>query len=403
MNSWQRKRKPEDVPTPVAVAVSDYCRRARTSASAAEVREALSLLGEDEDFRVRELTDDEPRLSPLGPFAVIDILRGTEPTVAKQRQETGFYDVVREVLNVRDTKVVEVAVPAEPMVEFAPRRDQTDDKPSRKERKKAESIAEKIAPKRRAVSAEEEEATEEFAPMAPLLPFQERREKLPKPKGRFSRIEATKGRYDDLFRSTNKQLIEELIAQEQNRRGVLRALSEKFGGKRGVMNALEVADVVKHHGLMDELETREREQLLSSISEHRGALGRVSWALGMSVTELDALIKEARLGREVEEVRERFRREALSPKNLTLRLDLLGREKYLADLGIKKRFSESLAADLRKIFRESASQGQSLSRAIDEVARKQGAPTELLSRAVEKLGIAPELERHLSGAPSQPA
>lgn len=406
MNSWQRKRKPEDVPTPVAVAVSDFCRRAKTSSSAAEVREALSLLGDDEDFRVRELTDAEPQISPLGPFAVVDLVRGTDAALAKQRQQTGYYEVVREVLNVRDLKVVEVPVAAEEVPSFAPRRDvpapAEEKAPSRKDRKKAESIAEKIAPKKRAATTPEIDADESYE-AAPLLPFQERREKLPKPKGRFSRLEASKGKYDDLFRSTSKQLLSDLITQEQNRRGVLRALSERFGGKRGQINALDVQDVLKHHGLQDTLEAREREQILSCVSEHRGAMGRVCWALGMSGPELEALVSEAKLLREVEEVRERFRREALSPKNLTLRLDLLGREKYLVDLGIKKRFSESLAGDLRKIFRESASTGQTMSRAIDEVARKQGAPTELLQRAIEKLGIAPELERHLSGAPSQPA
>lgn len=402
MNSWQRRRKPDDVPTPVAVAVSDYCRRAKSTASAAEVRDALSLLSDEEDFRVRELTDSEPDAKGLGPFAVVDIIRGTSPTLAKTRQESGFYDVVRELLSVADSKVVEVEVPASSVPQFSPKRESVpEEKPARK---KKETIAEKIAPKKRATSSAEqgdEDVGDDEPPV--LLPFQERKDKLPRPKGRFSRVEATKGKYDDLFRSTNRQMLEELITQEQNRRGVLRALSDRYGGKRGQMNALDVLDVVRHHKLNEKMEELERAQVLTSVSEHRGAMGRVSWALGMSGSELEALIKEAGLGREVEEVRERFRREALSPKNLTLRLDLLGREKYLTDLGIKKRFSESLAADLRKIFRETAAAGQPLSRAIDEVARKQGAPTELLQRAVEKLGIAAEIERHLSGAPNHPA
>src|SRR6059058_302551 len=43
---WQRKRQPDDVPTPVAVALSDYCRRAKSPAPAPEVRAALALIAE---------------------------------------------------------------------------------------------------------------------------------------------------------------------------------------------------------------------------------------------------------------------------------------------------------------------------------------------------------------------
>src|SRR5215468_8933142 len=40
MASWERKRQPDDVPTPVAVAVSDFCPRAGTPAAPRAVREA---------------------------------------------------------------------------------------------------------------------------------------------------------------------------------------------------------------------------------------------------------------------------------------------------------------------------------------------------------------------------
>ncbi|MFP2926404.1 hypothetical protein ACLESO_14530 [Pyxidicoccus sp. 3LG] len=88
----------------MAVAVSDFCRRAKSPAPAPEVREALALLAEDDDFRVRELTDAEPEAAPLGPFAVVDILRGTAASLAAQRQACGFYDVARELAHVREEK-----------------------------------------------------------------------------------------------------------------------------------------------------------------------------------------------------------------------------------------------------------------------------------------------------------
>ena len=115
MNSqWQRRRQPEDVPTPVAVAVSDFCRRAKALASPAEVREALALLSEDDDFRVRTLTDTEPEVSPLGPFSVVDILRGTAPSLAAQRQACGYYEVVQELARVREEKTPAPVAPEVP-------------------------------------------------------------------------------------------------------------------------------------------------------------------------------------------------------------------------------------------------------------------------------------------------
>src|SRR5438874_2679920 len=66
-DQWHRRRRPDEVPTPVAVAVSDFCRRARAPAPAAEIRDALSLLSGDEDFRVTSVTDAEPAAQPLGP------------------------------------------------------------------------------------------------------------------------------------------------------------------------------------------------------------------------------------------------------------------------------------------------------------------------------------------------
>ena len=102
-NAWQRRRNPDDVPTPLAVAVSDFCRRTGVSASPAEVRDALSLLSEDEDFRVRTVTDAEPEARPLGPWAVIDILRGTTQSLAATRHQSGYYDLARELVLLRES------------------------------------------------------------------------------------------------------------------------------------------------------------------------------------------------------------------------------------------------------------------------------------------------------------
>ena len=85
--------------------------------------------------------------------------------------------------------------------------------------------------------------------------------------------------------------------------------------------------------------------------------------------------------------RERFRREALTARNLTQKLDLLGREKYLIDLGIKKRFSDMLRRELEVLVREEGPNPGSLSALSEAIARKHGAPSELVLRALERLGV----------------
>ena len=97
MEVWQRRRAPDEVPAKVAVALSDFCRRAQAKAPAAVVREALALLDESEDFRVLDLCGSEPGATPLGPFAVIDLLHGTAAAIAAQRETTGYYALARQM------------------------------------------------------------------------------------------------------------------------------------------------------------------------------------------------------------------------------------------------------------------------------------------------------------------
>ena len=92
-------------------------------------------------------------------------------------------------------------------------------------------------------------------------------------------------------------------------------------------------------------------------------------------------------------LRERFRREALTARNLTQRLDLLGRDKYLVDLGIKKRFSDMLRRELEVLVQQELPEASSLSALADTVARKHGAPSELVLRALERLGVAEGLRK----------
>jgi hypothetical protein len=401
MNSqWQRRRQPEDVPTPVAVAVSDFCRRAKAMASPAEVREALALLSEDDDFRVRTLTDTEPEVSPLGPFAVVDMLRGTAPSLAAQRQACGYYEVAQELARVHQEKTpapapVAPQVPAfaTPPPRPAPAGDGAEaagqEKTGKAARKGAESVQERIAPRKRPVATEPEEALEAEPPR-----FLKR--DLPKPRGRFTQVAAPKTGYQTLLRAEGRDILDSALAQNEHRFALLKSLAEHYNGAKGELTLVDLESVLRAHELMEALATKERQALLAAYTEHRGAAGRVAWALGLSPSELQRLNTSLGLSAEVEELRERFRREALGSRHLTQRLDLLGRDKYLADLGIKKRFTETLRKELEGLVREELPGAQDLPGLALAVARKHGAPQELVLRAFERLGMAGKLREQLA-------
>ncbi|HEX8704979.1 MAG TPA: hypothetical protein VF815_39465 [Myxococcaceae bacterium] len=401
MNSqWQRRRQPDDVPTPVAVAVSDFCRRARSAAPPTEVREALALISEEEDFRVRTLTDTEPLASPLGPFAVVDVLRGTDQSLAAQRQACGYYEVVQQLARLHEEKTPAPApTPAGPPVPtFAPppprpapagdgEPEASRGKTGKAGRQATESVQERIAPRKRPGQAPEPEAVEEEPRFL--------KRDLPKPRGRFTQVSAPKGSYQTLLHVEGKDILQSALEQNEHRFSVLKALAEQFSGTKGELKMPDLESALRRHELMDTLQARERQALLAAYTEHRGAAGRVAWALGLSPSELQRLVSAPPLQREVEDVRERFRREALGTRHLTQRLDLLGRDKYLADLGIKKRFTEALRKELDALVREELPGAQDLSGVAQAVARKHGAPQELVLRAIERLGLASPLREQL--------
>ncbi len=133
--------------------------------------------------------------------------------------------------------------------------------------------------------------------------------------------------------------------------------------------------------------------LLSSYTEHRGESGRVSHALGLSPSELTKLVATVKVEREVEELRERFRREALSPKGLGGRLNLLGRSKYLNDLGINRRFHQSLTGDLRGLLKQLADDAESYDALIELASKRHSLEPELLRRSLEKLELEGEFRK----------
>lgn len=391
MNStWQRQRQPDEVPTPVAVAVSDYCRRAKAPAPPAEVREALALLPEAEDFRVQALADGEPEATPLGPFAVVDMLRGTPAALAATRQGCGYYELVQELARQRRAASEPAPAPEAPAhVPAAPPAEPPAPEPARSPRKGAgETIQARIAPRKRAPEPSPAEPAEE--------PTSFKRE-LPRPRGRFTRVAAPRVSYLELLGDTGRTALESGIQQYDHRYALHRAMSEQFLGPRGTELSLEDLDnSLRQHGLQELLATKERDLVLSAYREQKGASGRVAWALRISPSELRQLTARLGLSEQVEEVREHFRREALGSRSLTHRLDLLGRDKYLADLGIQKRFSDSLRKELEALVREELPGTADVPGLARVIGRKHAAPAELVQRALERLGLPPDNPAHPS-------
>ena len=390
---WQRRRKPDDVPTPVAVAVSDFCRRARSPASGTEIRDALSAVSEDDDFRVRAITDEEPAASPLGPYALVDILKGASPALAAERERVGYYALTQALLSAGDEAKKgalaandEDAPPSLP--ELFPQAPQP---PRSRAEKRAQeprepTLAEKIAPRKR-VAADLRAAEEPFG-MGGI-----RKGELPPPRGRYTRLDSPRSPIAELESPAGKPAMEALLTQHRHRFALLPALSAQYAGRTGQDLSISELDMILHtHGLLETQERRERELMLSAYHEHKGASGRVAWALDLRPADLTRLVHVLGLEREVEEMREHFRREALSPRNWTSRLDLLGRTKYLADLGITQRFTESLRQELRTALKTADAPDHEARH--EYVARQLGVTSELLARTVEKLGLAPVTPNH---------
>jgi hypothetical protein len=372
MASWERKRQPHDVPTPVAVAVSDFCRRAGAPAAPRAVREALSTVSEADDFRVLALTDAEPPVRPLGPFAVVDLARGTPAETAALRERSGYYALVEELLALQDVSGAAPApVPAMPTLAAPPRPIAATPAappaeartPPARDETLAPTLAERIAPRRRAAQA----------PAAP--------------RGRFTQVEVQRAPLESLEGPEGRVVLETLFMQHGHRIALLRALAQGYSGIRGEPSAAELDALLDRHGLLEATESSERELLRAALSEHRGALGRVAWALGLRAPELSAVVSRLGLGPEVDLARERFRREALAPASWTARLDLLGRRKYLEDLGVEREFEDRLRGDLERELHALGPDGNDRPAAL---ARRLAVSPTLVGRALERLGLLPE-------------
>jgi hypothetical protein len=383
---WARKRAAEEVPTPLAVAVADFCRRAGGQAPPAEVRDALCTLGPEEDFRVWALTDQEPPARPLGPYALVDVLGGTVPALAAQREACGYYQLVRSVLAAEGLPNPPAPAPAKtqatPGAAALKASQPPPERPARGPARPPEqppteplrsalapTVAERIAPRRRLAGAQEP---------SPALP-----------RGRFAQLPSEQPSLDSL----NPAQLADLLAQHGHRPALLRALTS---GRTAGVSAHALDRALEEAGLLERASETERELVLSTLEEQRGAVGRAAWALGVRASELLAWAERLGVTLAVDRIRDRFRREALQPVHWTARLDLLGKRKYLEDLGVSADFERSVTEDLRRALE--ATHGAPEERTA-VLANRLGVAPEALRRSLLRLGLSPGAASSISPQP----
>ncbi len=407
MTHWLRRRNPEDVPTPVAIAVADYCRRAQASASPARVREALCLLSADDDFRAQALADGAPLATPLGPFAVVDVLLGTAPEVASQREQTGYYELVGAMVAQQEPPKPQPAakavssLSAQPLARLSRAPVELPESPraAAKAKAKAESVRQRIAPVHRRFEdtivatdsspTVQEPEVSEGPPPTPPAGTQWRRRDLPAPRGRFTRVEPLKQPWRFLMEASLKNDLIELIKQHGNRLAIYKVLGAQYEGRRrgSVLSVDEVVELLKHHGIFAALEAYERERLMSVLTEQKGFLAQTAHLFECTIDELLALITVIGLSEAVEALRERFRRESLASPNIRLQLKLVGRPKYLDDLGIRRRFEQFVGATLKKLIEETP--GEDWNEQLEGLSSAKALPLDGLKRAAVALKLKP--------------
>jgi hypothetical protein len=386
-----RKRHPLDVPTPIAVALADFCRRAGAVTDPRSVRDALSLVDASLDARVLELAGDAPAMKPLGPFAVIDMLDGMTPQDAARRQREGRYELVA-IGDLADA-------PPPPPSPSPPRPEAEAEAPGPKKRRsrkaKAAAVAERIAPVKRAPRSFEPPAEPPAPP--PEKPSAWRKRELPKGRGRFTKVDATKARASKLLQPHKREELEALVTQHGHRIALWKVLSMQYTAMNGENLTLEdVEAALARHRLRTVIAIRERELLIGAMTDAQGSRFRAAGALGIEPGELDYIALNIGVDAELDIIREHHAREALAHGNLRRKLEMLERGKYLADLGVELRFRDALALELNELLERHLKGKSELKELVTAAARAEGLDAQKLRRAMDQTGLSAQYASRLA-------
>ncbi len=302
MHAWQRKRQPDEVPAPVAIALSHFCRATGAPATAVAVREALSAIDESDDARVLTFIERAEPDRRLGPMAVVDIATGTDEALATQRHAAGYYDLALELLRASAPPPPRAKPERSPIPAPAPTpverstssgmeaRGRRGDK---KAAKALAAISARIAPKKRAPSPP--------APPAPTPPEPSRvgpahLRKRPPPKGRFVEVKAQRLPWSSLTGAEGRVLVRDLIEQHRSRFSVARTLHDRFEAPpEGRATGEVVLALARSHRLERDLLNKERAELLQALSAAAGDVRGAAKLMELSNFDFDSIASLAGL------------------------------------------------------------------------------------------------------------
>jgi hypothetical protein len=410
------ERTPDEVPTPLAIAVADFCRRAGRPSEPGVVRLALARLRPDQDKFVRVIVDAEPEAKPLGPDALVDHVRGLSVQEAARREEDGYYVALARVPRQSRSSMSEHAspnsLPRETEGTLSPeaahdhavsrraaQREEIEDAllKARGDRTKAaqqlgiteaefEARVKRLSLVRRAQKIAKDaakgatpvkirkagEGKPAERPRAAVPPPLPRRGVDRPPKGRLSQGTPVARDPAELRRPEGKAELAELIqSYKGDRRALLGRLSSIFNIGKGAFSNKDLDALLVKHGLVALADSAERNHLLYLFTSLRGDLKGVSKALKLSPKELKQELVGRGLWDEAERLRERFRRELFAkPTSEQVQL-VLHRQSYLRDLHAK----DGLEKQVRKL----AEEAWSLAHGLPEAERD--------ARLAERLSI----------------
>lgn len=184
-------------------------------------------------------------------------------------------------------------------------------KKAEKEAKEAEAQARAVLAAAKAAAPEPEPVREEVEELPP-----------PPPRGRLP-VKPAPGQAEPL-----KALLREVGPRRK-------VLCEKLGTGRSPLSTAALLARFRAAGLEREFGQRERDLVRALLSRHRGALAPAAEELGLSPKELQDVVRERGLTREVETLRDQQRRDAREAKWPQGRIELWLRQGvWLTDLGL---------------------------------------------------------------------
>jgi len=345
LSSWTPQRDADEVPTSVAIALSNFCRQAQAPAPPALVRVALTFLPAEEDFRVEAFARAKPPSLPLGPFAVVDILKGTSPEIAAMREKTDYYAWVQQL-------------PLRPPAPALTPPSQPPPAP----------LALPASPK-----------TWSLGKVRDIPP--------PKPRGRFVQVGPSKENLRLLFRPEAKERVCALVESSHAQAELLSQFSSQFRGEGETLTWPEVASVLEYHGLLAVFENQERKALEAGLLYYRCSLDKLSKRWGVRPGALKKRIEALSLEGEFNKLRKHFAAEVLDAPNLNHQLRVLTRPGYLKDLGIASALKRQLSSKLKAMLATLPPELETPELRLRELSKKHHLDKNLLSLALQQLKV----------------